>query len=231
MRYGVNLDVLERVVLKYLKLILNMKTSTPNFMVYGETGVYPIYINIYCRMISFWASIVSGSPTKLSYSIYRTAYSLYKFENNSNNKFKWFHTVRDILCSCGFSGVWDNQLFPNKTWLVSAVRQKLKDIFITNWLSTVSNSSSGFNYRILKNSFCFEPYLVSLPTKQRKFFMQIRTRNHRLPIETGRWQKIQREERVCNLCKSEIGDEFHYVLVCQTLKNVRKQYLNKYFYV
>ena len=33
-----NLDVLERVVLKYLKLILNMKTSTPNFMVYGETG-------------------------------------------------------------------------------------------------------------------------------------------------------------------------------------------------
>ena len=30
-----NLDVLERVVLKYLKLILNMKTSTPDVMVYG----------------------------------------------------------------------------------------------------------------------------------------------------------------------------------------------------
>ena len=61
--------------------------------------------------------------------------------------------------------------------------------------------------------------------------MQIRTRNHRLPIETGKWQKKQREERVCNLCKSEIGDEFHYVLVCQTLKNVRRQYLNKFFHV
>ena len=105
--------MLERVVLKYLKLILNMETSTPNFMVYGL-------------------------PTKLSYSIYRTAYSLYRFENNSNNKFKWFHTVRDTLCSYGFSGVCDNQLFLNKTWLVSAVRQKLKDTFITNWLSTVS---------------------------------------------------------------------------------------------
>ena len=29
-----NLNVLERVVLKYLKLILSMKTSTPNFMIY-----------------------------------------------------------------------------------------------------------------------------------------------------------------------------------------------------
>ena len=109
-----NLDVLERVVLKYLKLILNMKTSTPNFIVYGETGVYPIYIDIYCRMISFWATLVSGPLTKLSYSMYLTGYSLYRFENNSNNKFKWFHTIKYILCSCGFSGVWDNHLFPNK---------------------------------------------------------------------------------------------------------------------
>ena len=139
--YG-NFDVLERVVLNFLKLILNMKTSTPNFMVYGETGVNHIYINIYCRMISFWATIFSGLPTKLSYSIYRTAYSLYRFENNSNNRFKWFHTVRDTLCKYGFSGISDNQLFPNKTWLISAVRQKIKDSFITNWLSTVSNSSS-----------------------------------------------------------------------------------------
>ena len=109
-----NLDVLERVVFKCLKLILNMKARTPNFIVYGETGVYPIYIYFYCRMISFWASLVSCPPTKLSYSIYRIAYSLYRFENNNNNKFKWFHTIKDILCSCGFSGVWDKQVFPNK---------------------------------------------------------------------------------------------------------------------
>ena len=38
-----NLDVLERVVLEFLKIILNMKTSTPNFMVYGETGFPNLY--------------------------------------------------------------------------------------------------------------------------------------------------------------------------------------------
>ena len=156
-----NLDVLERSVLKFLKLILQMKSSTPNFMVFGETGVYPIYIDIYCRVISFWATLVSGPPAKLSYIVYRIAYSMYTFENNSSNKFTWLQTVKDILCGCGFSGIWDNHSFPNKKWLVCAVRQKLKDIFITYWLSQIENSSSEINYRIYKTNFGFEQYLVS----------------------------------------------------------------------
>ena len=203
-------------------------------MVYGETGVYPIYIDIYCRMISFLATLVSGPPAKLSYIVYRTAYSLYTFENNSSNKFKSFQTVKDILCSCGVSGIWDNHSFPNKKWLVCAVRQKLKDIFITHWLSQIENgssSSSGINYRIFKTNFGFEQYLVSLPIKQQIFFMQMRTRNHRLPIETSRWQRIQRDERLCKLCQAEIGDEFHYMLVCKELQAIRKQYWSRYYYV
>ena len=39
-------------------------------------------------MISFWATLISGPPATLSYIVYRTAYSLYTFENNSSNKFK-----------------------------------------------------------------------------------------------------------------------------------------------
>ena len=35
-----NLDVVEREDLKFLKLILNFISSTPNCMVYGETGRY-----------------------------------------------------------------------------------------------------------------------------------------------------------------------------------------------
>ena len=32
---------------------ISMKQSTPNFMVYGETGTYPISIDICTRMITF----------------------------------------------------------------------------------------------------------------------------------------------------------------------------------
>ena len=52
-----NIDILERVQLKFLKYILNLKASTPSFMVYGETGVTPLAIDIKTRIISFWTKI------------------------------------------------------------------------------------------------------------------------------------------------------------------------------
>lgn len=223
-----NLDILERTLLKFLKIILSMKTSTPNFMVYGETGVFPLYIDIQCRVISFWAKLVTSNLLKLSTSLYNVCLSLYR-HSDQNQRFKWIKNVRDILYNCGFNAIWDSQTFPNTKWLVCAMRQKLKDIFINKWYSEIENSSSGIIYRIFKLRFCFEDYLVSLPFKLRKSFMQIRTRNHRLPIECGRWENIAREERLCTLCGNEIGDEYHYILVCVKLKNIRKMFLPRYY--
>ena len=37
-----NLDVIERVHLKFLKPVLYLKTSTPSYMVYVETGRFPL---------------------------------------------------------------------------------------------------------------------------------------------------------------------------------------------
>jgi hypothetical protein len=48
---------------------------------------------------------------------------------------------------------------------------------------------------------------------------KFRTTNHKLPIEQGRWNNIQRENRKCNLCNlEEIGDEFPYILNCPYFK-------------
>jgi hypothetical protein len=48
-----NIDIIERVHLKFGKLILNLKKSTPNFMIYGELGIYPMSVYIELRMINF----------------------------------------------------------------------------------------------------------------------------------------------------------------------------------
>jgi hypothetical protein len=37
-----NNDILEKIHLKFCKILLNLKTSTPSYMVYGELGRYPI---------------------------------------------------------------------------------------------------------------------------------------------------------------------------------------------
>ena len=39
---------------------------------------------------------------------------------------------------------------------------------------------------------------------------KFRTTNHRLPIKLGKWQNIERNNRICLFCATNaIGDEFH----------------------
>ena len=60
-----NCCILERVHLKFCKLLLNIKTSTASCLVYGELGRYPLIVDIKQRMISYWAKLIMGKQTKL----------------------------------------------------------------------------------------------------------------------------------------------------------------------
>ena len=66
-----------KVHLKFLKFILNLKSSTPNCMVYGETGRYPLLITVKTRMIMYWAKILMGNDNKLTSVFYRFFYKCY----------------------------------------------------------------------------------------------------------------------------------------------------------
>ena len=91
-------------------------------------------------------------------------------------------------------------------------------------------SSKAACYKLYKKTFKFEEYLDILNDKERYIFCKFRTANHRLIIETGRWSGVSKENRVCSLCNQGlIGDEYHYLLECQSFNEERRQYLeNKY---
>jgi hypothetical protein len=57
-----------------VKTILRLKVSTPNFMVYGELGRYPLEIDIKVRMISYWCKLIQGKQSKLSTIAYKLLY-------------------------------------------------------------------------------------------------------------------------------------------------------------
>ena len=222
-----DLRIIEQVQLKFLKFVLNIKKSTPNCIVYGETGVMPLKLDVQSRIIAFWSKLIQPETINLSTKLYSLAKSYY--ENRQTQLcFKWFDNIRDIFINCGCNGIWENQNFPNKIWLVKTIKQRLSDLFINEWRIQCDTNTSCTFYRMFKTNFGFETYLTSIPYKHRKFLLNFRTRNHRLPIETGRWKKIPRELRVCHLCRNETGDEFHLLLSCKHLCNLRKHYLPLY---
>ena len=54
---------------------------------------------------------------------------------------------------------------------------------------------------------------------------KFRTSNHKLPIETGRWSNIPRNQRICHLCETEIGDEIPLYYEMCIFNNSRKLYV------
>jgi hypothetical protein len=65
-----NLKLLEQIHFKFCKRILKVRNTTPNFIVYGELGRFPLEIRVKLRMISYWCKLVNNE-TKLSSSLYR----------------------------------------------------------------------------------------------------------------------------------------------------------------
>ena len=125
--YG-NLDVIERLQLKYFKYIFNMKKSTPSYMVYGELGITPFKVDISTGIVLFLSKLVNNIENrKLSSLIYNILFVLY---NAKQIKSQWIKNVKDLLCEFGFSGIWITQSFLNSKWLIAATKQKAIDLYI-----------------------------------------------------------------------------------------------------
>ena len=74
-----------------------------------------------------------------------------------------------------------------------------------------------------------EKYFDNLDYSNTLTVFRYRTGNHRLPIETGRFNNIEYKDRICKICNEDIGDEFHYLLKCPAFETERKMYLTKYY--
>ena len=134
-----NLESIERVQLKFLKQMLNLKKSTPSFMVYGELGVYPLTLEIKTRIVSFWTKLQNEGENDITESMYKILFSL-----NEKGKLKsnWVDYVKHILCSNCYGNIWEAPNEINQKWLIASLKQKLKDQYIQNWSSLVDQSSS-----------------------------------------------------------------------------------------
>ena len=218
---------LEALHLKFCKYILNMKTSTPNAMVYGELGRLPIELTVKIKMVMYWHKICSVNNNKLVNIMYNCIYNMY-----INNVFisPLLKHVHSILSDSGLNNIWLSQgRGIDCEWLKIKLHNILKDQYIQKWNSNLYDSSKLSMYRTYKQLFGFENYLLSRHT----YLLKFRTLNHRLPIEKGRFNNTVRENRTCNVCcQNQIGDEFHYLLICkhEQLVKLRTKLIPRFYW-
>lgn len=220
-----NLELLEKIHTEFLRKVTKCRKSTPLYMLYAELGRYPLEIIIKTRIIGFWNRLVLDKNFKISYLLYNY------LKNYAHTSSKWILKVKDILCEVGRNDLWLNQNNISSYSAKYYVKQILMDQFIQKWRSNLDNSSKSKNYSVYKDNIDLEMYFKILPKHLYLHMVHFRTANHKFPIETGRWNNIDLNERKCNLCeKNIIGDEFHYLLECPFFKNERLNYLDSSYY-
>ena len=95
----------------------------------------------------------------------------------------------------------------------------------------MSQSSSMQLYANLKTIYERSSFISVLENKyQRNIIAKIRLSSHELKIETGRHNKTERKNRICDLCSlNDIEDEFHFTLICPIYKDLRLKYIPRFY--
>ena len=221
---------LERIHLKFCKMVLGVKQSTCNAAVYGELGRYRLYINRYVLMIKYFFKVIK-SENILIKTIYKTM-----LNDMSFGKANWLSRVKSLLEENGFLYIWENPERVNLDHFVGIFKQRLKDSFLQKWYSDLSTSTVlSPLYRHLKDEFEMASYLSIILTKSLRICLtKIRTSSHILRVESGRHGRIRipRNERFCIYCDMNcIEDEYHFIIECPFYYSLRKKYIEKKYYV
>ena len=190
-------------------------------MIYCETGQYPLHIVIKKRMICYWYKCLHKSNGKLTLYLYKLLSVLH---DKGIIEFEWIDFVRNTLNSLGLSHVWIYQAYGiNIDWLNNKIVQVCQDQFKQSLFSNIYNSRKCVMYRVMKQTFGLESYLLEVPIELRHYVTRFRCRSNKLPVEKGSFYDILYDERFCSKCDQQvIGDEFHVIFKCKFFNKERQ---------
>ena len=208
---------IENMHIKFCKELLGVQKQTTNIGVLLELGQIPLGLEATKNAIKNWVRI---SNYKKCNNLVANSY-----KNSATENLSWPNRIKDTLSQIGMLDKFLNK--DEKTHISSF--QRLSDIFHQNTLHDIKKESSKLRtYSLLKTEIGYENYLSQIQNIQhRTIFTKLRLSNHCLQIETGRHQRIDKNNRFCPFCPKDIEDEIHFLLHCNAYIEIRKELFEK----
>ena len=116
-----NYDALEVLQRSFLKHALRINKYVSKSIIYGETGLMKLEIEINTRMIGFWNRTRQGPKSKISNILFNYTK---KLADDSVHETKWVSKIKMILNHAGLNYLW-NSIGINSTKLKSIIKEKL----------------------------------------------------------------------------------------------------------
>ena len=196
-----NLKPMESIYISAVKALLGVRQSTPNKICLVEAGMPPLKVlvlqkqNIFLNKMIRERSDMEDDPLMF-------ALNLTEKQNRKMNKY--INIVKNRT----------------NTEDINVVKQSIENGTTTR-LTTYFNINGDLS---MHNVYArkYDRYSF-IPEVYRLAFTRMRTSSHRLRIETGRWAKLNREQRLCK-CGQSVGDEEHALTQCTLTQSLRDTY-------
>ena len=218
---------IEKFQISIFKQLLGVSRKTTNLAVLLELGRYPITLNMQYQAIKYFLRLSNLNNDRLIYELFQTQIQIFSDEDC------FLSYVVNLLNNLGMSNIWRiHTLNNNKTPLKNnnvtnkAILTRITDIFSQEVLGHIQNKYNGKLTFLssIKNVYQIEKYLKINNFKNRQAITKLRTSNHMLAIETGRWTKTERKDRFCVHCdKNKIEDEMHFLFECPKYMVARQE--------
>ena len=208
---------IENLHMMMCKHLLGVQKQTTNIGVLLELGRLPLHLYAIKFSVKNWERIKSGNGNKI----------LLDSCNESIDGLGWTPNIKRILELNGMLNFYTDS-FPNiHPFVHKKVFERLSDNFHQNSFESIKEDSSKLRtYAIFKGEIGLERYLTETKkVSDRILITKFRLSNHRLMIEVGRHNHINREMRFCPFCTNDIENECHFMFTCPTYTHLRVRYL------
>jgi len=208
------------------KRFLNVLPKTPNTMIYGELGRYPLYIDSTVRAIKYWFHLQNLLLVRLPRQAYEMDKNRFlRQSGNESDVHNWVYAVKHCLDVFGFSDVWVNGGVGNERVFLRVFRQRMVDCYMQDWNSKLFESDRFSTYRSFKSLLQPEKYLNDITImKFRNVFIKFRLGIIDLKIN----KRYQVVSRICPFCENT-ENELHFLLYCTKYQELREKYILKYY--
>ena len=217
-------QAVENVHITAMKRFCNVPTKTPNAMLYGDCGRYPMYINATIRGIKYWCKLLKMDQMRYPAKVYRMML------NDIEKGYNWSCKVRKVLMENNFGDFWNDQKVENEAGFVRELRKRLLHNFEEKWRAQLNHSSRYFLYSEMKRGIELENYLKY---DGKRVFRDtfVRFRMQMSDIYAHRYRYDSSKSLTCPSCREDDEDDKHFLLECPVYEDLRQRLLRKYMAV
>ena len=146
--------VIEKAHMFACKRGLNVGVQTPNKMINGDFGRYPMFVTSTIRCVKYWLRVINLPDENLP----KKAYNMLLYLHDLGKK-TWTYRVKELLCRNRFGDVWLQQNVEHLNRFVSIFKQRLLDQFQQDWIDSITSTERFQFYSNFKHSIHAEKYI------------------------------------------------------------------------